>query len=204
MLATPLALDIFHDVWSHRATPKLLRIQLPHVSCGRYANRPWSVKLQFRVLIVRSSTVVVRQSSEGDPRCSRSLALPKISPKSCDARPAARMHLCKAPVTLRRCSSMVNGQDDSPKRPGLLDELDRGRWVARRTPEWGEQAAGLLWRRLQDLRLLAVVVSLTFIVAVLSTSHMVFGFILAIGGVVSVFLLLRVRKLHKMAEHRRR
>jgi hypothetical protein len=112
--------------------------------------------------------------------------------------------VAKAPVTLRRWSSMVNGPDNAPKRPGLLDDLDRGRWVARRTPEWGEQAAGLLWRRHQDLRLLAIVTSLTFIVAVLNTTnHMVFGLTLAVGGVVSVILLLRVRKLHLVAERRR-
>lgn len=60
-----------------------------------------------------------------------------------------------------------------------------------------------MWRRHQDLRLLAVVVSLTFIVAVLTTNHMIFGLTLAFGGLLSVILLLRVRKLHKMAEHRR-
>ena len=47
--------------------------------------------------------------------------------------------------------------------------------------------------------------SLTFIVAVLNTTnHLVFGLAVTAGGVVSVILLLRVRKLHKMAERRRK
>jgi len=88
--------------------------------------------------------------------------------------------------------------DQSSKRPGLLDEVDRARFIARRAPEWGEQAAELLWKRQQDLRLLAVAVSLTFIIAVL-TAWVLAAIAIVLGGIVSLLLAMRVHRLRKMA-----
>ncbi len=86
------------------------------------------------------------------------------------------------------------------KRLGLLDEIDRTRFIARRVPQWGEQAAGLLWKRQQDLRLVAVVVSVTLIIAVLSASGLVIGITIASGGVVSLLLALRIHSLRKRTQ----
>ena len=99
---------------------------------------------------------------------------------------------------------MVDRQDDAPKRAGLLDEIDRTRFVTRRTPEWGEQAAALLWKRQQDLRMLIVVVSLTFIVAILTNSGVAMAAAIACGSAISLLLAVRVHTLQKKALRLRR
>lgn len=96
-------------------------------------------------------------------------------------------------------SSVTRPEDDSlspdvrsSPRPTLIDELDKGRFVAGQAPKWGDKAAALMWKRQQDRRLLAVLVSLVFLVAVLSNMHKPLAWALLFIGV-SIGLLVAVR-----------
>jgi disulfide bond formation protein DsbB len=96
-------------------------------------------------------------------------------------------------------SSVSRPEDDalspdvrSLPRPTLIDELDKSHFVAGQAAKWGDKAAALMWKRQQDRRLLAVLVSLVFLVAVLSNIHKPLTWVLLFVGV-SIGLLVAVR-----------
>lgn len=79
-------------------------------------------------------------------------------------------------------------------RPGLLDELDKRRFVARQNPKWGKSATEYMWKRNQNRRLFAVVAGGTLIVASQANFHSPSTWvILAFGLVLLVLIQMRIR-----------
>jgi hypothetical protein len=71
----------------------------------------------------------------------------------------------------------------SSSKPTLIDELDKSRFVAARAPKWGSEAASYMWKRQQDRRLLAVLASLVFLLAVLANIRQPLTWVLLCIGV---------------------
>jgi hypothetical protein len=73
-------------------------------------------------------------------------------------------------------------------RPSILDEIDKRRFVSRTASKWGDGAGELMWKRNQDRRLSAVLVALTYLVAVATDLP---RFLIVVGIVLSVVVAAR-------------
>jgi len=61
--------------------------------------------------------------------------------------------------------------DMRARRPGILDQILFGRFMALQAPKWGSEASRYMWKRQQDGRLVTICLALIALLAMVSNFH---------------------------------